>query len=175
MTMQTVVEAMQRVEAVLRRRPALGMQEDAPATASWCGATRTVVGHASGTRIETDMPTEIGGTGDCVTPGWLFRAGVASCAATSIAMAAAAEGIELDSLEVVASSSSDTRGMLGMPGDDGMPVNAGPSGLMLRVRIGARDVGKARLLAIVDDGCRRSPIPSAVQQAVPLTLRVEVD
>jgi hypothetical protein len=34
-----------------------------------------------------------------VTPGWLFRAGFASCAATCIAMGAAAQGIELASLE----------------------------------------------------------------------------
>jgi uncharacterized OsmC-like protein len=60
------------------------------------------------------MPSEVGGSGDQVTPGWLFRAGLASCAATRIAMAAAAEGIELATLEVRASSRSDTRGLLGM-------------------------------------------------------------
>ena len=73
----------------------MGMHDDAPATARWRGGTRVVTSHANGIEIPTDMPGELGGSGDRVTPGWLFRAGLASCAATRIAMGAAAEGIEL--------------------------------------------------------------------------------
>lgn len=101
--LQNLATALQRVEAVLRRRPEMGLQDDAPATARWESGLRFVASHANGTQLVTDMPAELGGSGDQVTPGWLFRAGLASCAATCIVLAAAAEGIALATLEVSAS------------------------------------------------------------------------
>jgi uncharacterized OsmC-like protein len=166
--------ALQHVEAVLRRTPEEGLHDDAPATARWQGGTRVVAHHANGTQVESDMPAELGGTGDRITPGWLFRAGLASCAATSIALAAATRGIALQVLEVKAASRSDTRGLLGMAGDDGQPVYAGPGELQLQVRIAAAGVPAERLRALVADGCRCSPIPNAVQHASPVALHVEV-
>ena len=73
------------------------------------------------------MPGELGGTGDRVTPGWLFRAGLASCATTSIVLTAAAEGIELATLEVWVGSRSDARGLLGMTDDAGSPCSPAPA------------------------------------------------
>jgi len=119
MTTEHIAAAMERVHMVLSRRPEMGLHEDAPATAAWHGNTRTVVGHANGTQVPTDMPTELGGSGDLVTPGWLFRAGIASCATTTIALTAAAQGIDLAALEVRVSSRSDTRGLLGMADERG--------------------------------------------------------
>ena len=174
MSTQEVAAALQRVEAVLQRRPEMGVHDDAPATARWERGTRVVASHANGTQMATDMPTELGGTGDKVTPGWLFRAGFASCAATSIALAAAAKGIELATLEVRASSRSDTRGLLGMADAAGAPVPAGPHDVQLHVRIAADGVEPARLRALVADGYRCSPIPSAVVSAVPVELRIDV-
>ncbi|MEJ7688909.1 MAG: hypothetical protein WKG52_19115, partial [Variovorax sp.] len=88
MTMQDIAAALQRVEAVLQRRPETGLHDDAPAAARWERGTRVVTHHASGAQMATDMPGELGGSGDQVTPGWLFRAGLASCAATSIVVSA---------------------------------------------------------------------------------------
>jgi len=122
----------------------------------------------------TDMPCELGGSGDRVTPGWLFRAGIASCAATSIAMSAAAEGIALGTLEVRVASRSDTRGVIGMTGSDGQEVYAGPRDMQLQVRIAAHGVLPERLRALVEAGVRRSPIPSATQNATPMALHIEV-
>ena len=173
--MARLAVAMERVETVLRRRPDRGLHDDAPAVASWEGATRTVVGHANGTQLPTDIGTELGGTGDLITPGWLFRAGLAACATTSIVLAAAARGIELDALEVKAESRTDTRGLLGMADEHGAPVPAGPSEVRLSVRIAAPGVAPERLRALVDDGCRCSPIPSAVRAATPLAVHVDVD
>jgi len=175
MTTQHIAAALQRVESVMRRRPELGVHDDAPATARWEQGTRVVALHANGTQVATDMPSELGGTGDKITPGWLFRAGLASCAATSIALAAAAQGIELTTLEVHAGSRSDVRGMLGMTEADGTPVGAGPSDVQLQVRIAATGVDAARLRALVDDAYRRSPIPNAVLTALPVELRIDVD
>jgi uncharacterized OsmC-like protein len=175
MTTRSIAAALQRVATVLRRRPEFGLHDDAPATARWEGDTRVVVSHPNGTRLSTDMPVELGGSGDQVTPGWLFRAGLASCLNTSVAMAAAAEGIELTMLEVRADSRSDTRALLGMPDSEGKPVCAGPRDLHLMVRISARGVAPQRLRALVDDSLRCSPVPAAVATAIPMTLTVEVD
>jgi uncharacterized OsmC-like protein len=170
-----IAAAWQRTTSVLRRRPEAGLHDDAPATARWSGGTRVVTEHANGTQVETDMPAAMGGSGDRVSPGWLLRAGMASCTATRIAMAAAAEGIELQALEVLASSRSDTRGLLGMADDGGEPVSAGPRDVTMSVRIAAPGVAPERLRELVEEGCRCSPIPNAVERATPLALRIAVD
>ena len=175
MTTREIAAAMQRVQAILQRRPNVGLQSEAPASARWEGGTRIVASHANGAQMATDMPDELGGSGNEVTPGWLFRAGFASCAATCIAMGAAAKGIELASLEVVASSRSDLRGFLGMTDADGAPVHAGPRDVELAVRIRAPGVEPERLRALVKESYRCSPISNAVASAVPVDLRIDID
>jgi uncharacterized OsmC-like protein len=175
MAKEDIAAALQRVKTVLQRRPEMGLHDDAPATARWERGTRVVSSHANGTRMSTDMPGELGGTGDQVTPGWLFRAGLASCAATRIAMGAAQEGIELTTLEVKASSRSDTRGLLGMPDSSGAQVFAGPSDVELHVRIAANGVAPQRLRDLVEQSQRCSPIPNAVESVVLVALRIEVE
>jgi uncharacterized OsmC-like protein len=175
MTTNDIAAALRRVETVLRRRPEMGLHDDAPATARWEQGTRVVASHANGSQMATDMPSELGGTGDKVTPGWLFRAGVASCAATSIAMTAAAEGVALSSLEVRASSRSDTRGLLGMADADGTTVCAGPRDVQLHIRIAAHGIEPERLRLLVEKAYRCSPIPTGVVNAVPVDLRIDVE
>jgi organic hydroperoxide reductase OsmC/OhrA len=175
MAAKDIAAAVQRVESVLKRRPAAGIHDDAPATARWQTGMRIMASHANGTQMLTDMPTELGGSGDQVTPGWLFRAGLASCCATRIAMGAAAAGIELAMLEVVASSRSDIRGLFGMADVSGEPVGAGPREVQLVVRISALGVSAERLHTLVEDCNRCSPISAAVRDAVPLALQIEVD
>ncbi|MEW9624904.1 OsmC family protein [Rhodanobacter geophilus] len=174
MTMQDIASAMQRMEQALRRRPGMGLHDDAPAVARWDGGTRVVSSHANGTRVSTDMPIELGGGGDGVTPGWLFRAGVAACLTTRIAMGAAAAGIELGALEVRAGSRSDLRGLLDLPDAEGMPVFAGPCEVQLHVRIAAAGVAP-RLRALVEDSHRCSPIPNALEHAVAVDLHIDTD
>jgi uncharacterized OsmC-like protein len=173
MGMPEIAAALERVRNVLRRRPETGLHDDSVSVARWQGGLRIVASHANGTSIETDMPGEFGGSGDRVTPGWLFRSGVGACAATTIVTSAAAQGIELDTLEVSVRSRSDSRGMLGIAGAGGQPVSAAPQDLTLHVRIAAAGVAPDRLRALVAEGCRCSPIPSAVQQALPLAIEVE--
>jgi uncharacterized OsmC-like protein len=175
MATHEIAASLRRVESVLRRRPKTGLGEDAPATARWEDGMRVVSSHENGARVLTDLPAALGGSGSGVTPGWLLRAGLASCAATRIAMAAAAEGIDLQALELVASSRSDTRGLLGMSDVDGEPVPAGPSDVQLLVRIRAPGVPQERLRALVENSHRCSPVSCAVQEAVPVGLRIEFD
>jgi uncharacterized OsmC-like protein len=169
-----VAQALRRVEAVLQRRPEAGEHDDAPAVARWQSGTRVVSSHANGTQIESDMPSEFGGGGAQVTPGWLLRAGFASCTATCIAMHAALEGIALDTLEVQASSRSDSRGVLGMAGADGALVPAGPHDVRLQVRIAARGVAAQRLRTLVERSYDCSPMGCAMREAVPVELLIDV-
>lgn len=173
MATQDIAAALQRVKSVLQRRPEAGLHDDAPATARWDGNLRVVASHANGRQVLTDMPGEFGGGGDQVTPGWLLRAGFASCTATCIAMGAAAEGIELDSLEVLARSRSDSRGLPGVADADAEPVSAGPRDMELTVRISARGVAPQRLRALVEHSYHCSPMARAVQDAVPVALHIE--
>jgi uncharacterized OsmC-like protein len=175
MTIEEIAAAVQRVESVLERRPAAGIHDDAPATAHWQTGLRVVACHANGTQMLTDMPAELGGSGDQVTPGWLFRAGLASCFATRIALGAAAAGIELTKLEVLASSRSDTRGLFGMADASGEPVSAGPRDVQLLVKIAAARVSAERLRTLVEDSNRCSPISAAVRDAVSVGLQIEVN
>jgi uncharacterized OsmC-like protein len=175
MTAEAIASAMRRFRAVLDRRPQAGMHTDEPAIACWSQGTRVVSRHANGMQVATDMPGELGGTGDQVTPGWLFRAALASCAATRIAMGAAADGIVLTRLEVSAGSTSDARGLLGMINGAGERVRPAPSEVSLAVRVCAADIPRERLQSLIEDSCRCSPVSDAVLNAVPVSLRIEID
>ena len=139
------------------------MHDDAPATARWQGGTpRRHVSHADGTQVPTDMPAELGGSGDQVTPGWLFRAGLASCAATSIVLAAAAEGIELDRARGARRAAARTRAACSAwttrPGSRWMPARADCTCTCGSTRPASRRSGCARWSR---SAVRCSPVPSA--------------
>lgn len=174
MALQNIAMAVKRVVTAFQRRPELGIHADAPAAARWDSATRVVVRHDDGMQVVTDMPVELGGTGDQVTPGWLFRAGVASCAATSILLAAASEGVELTALEVQARSRSDARGLLGMSEPNGEPVHAGPFDVELWVSVAANGSSPMALESLVTRCLRHSPVPSALTTATPFALHINV-
>ena len=174
MGMEQIAAAMERVASVLRRRPQAGVSEDSAATARWDGGLRTSVRSDAGHSVATDMPVEVGGEASAVTPGWLLRAGLASCAVTRIAMAAAADGITLETLEARATSRSDARGMLAIPESDGRPVPAGPLAMELHIRIGASGVPAERLHALVASTTACSPVTCAIEQPLPVSLHVDV-
>ena len=175
MTMERIAAAVHRVESILQRRPEAGLHTDAPAVARWEGGARVVSRHPNGASVATDLPSELGGMGDEVTPGWLWRAALSSCLATRIVMAAAVEGIDLSSVEVLASSRSDLRGLLGgMKAVSGAALSAAPSDVQLHVRIGAPAVSHERLQALVAHSQACSPVPIAASQALPIEVRVEV-
>ena len=175
MAAQDIAAALERVEAVFERRPESALHDDPPGTVRWEGGLRAVASHANGKQVCTDMPAELGGTGDQVSPGWLLRAGVAACATTSIAMVAAREGITLASLEVQAGSRSDSRGMLGMADAEGEPVFPGPLGMDIQVRISAPGVSAERLRALVERGHGSAPMSAALRSAIPMTLAIDID
>jgi uncharacterized OsmC-like protein len=175
MSSGNIAQAMQRVREVLARRPQAGVHADEPAIARWDTGMRVVARHANGTQITTDMPVELGGAQNQVSPGWLLRAALASCLATRIAMEAAAAGISLSRLEVLARSTSDARGLLGMEGDDGEPITPAPEQVQLEVRAGAPDVARERLQAMIEHSFHCSPVSAAVARAVPVGLHIDIE
>lgn len=174
MTMQVIASAVQRVESAFQRRPEAGVHDDAPAIARWDSGTRVVTSHTDGIQVLTDMPKELGGSGDQVTPGWLFRAGLAACAATSITLAAATKGVALDALKVHVGSRSDAKGLLGMLQPTGEPVFAGPFDVELRVQIAASNTTPEDLRGMVESCLRHSPIPCTLTHAIPYALHIDI-
>ncbi|MGH8936386.1 MAG: OsmC family protein [Acidimicrobiia bacterium] len=114
------------------------------------------------------MPSGVGGRGKEPSPGWLFRAAIASCVASTIGMEAAREGVALTSLEVEVDSESDDRGILGM--DPSVP--AGPLSTRVRVQAAA-DVEPQQLAEILDRGAQRCPVCDATKRAVDVSLEIE--
>ena len=100
---------------------------------------------------------------------------MASCAATSIVFAAAADGVVLTALEVEVGSRTDARGLLGMLDEKGARVPAQPQALRLQIRVAAKGTTTEALRALVTGAIQRSPIPCAVANAVPLIVDVSVD
>lgn len=172
MSLERVAEAMKRFTVVLCKRPSIAVQDDAPATASWQGGLRVTASHPAGPQVTTDMPPELGGAGGAASPGWLVRAGAASCAVTRIVMSAAAQGIALERVEATMGSRSDARGLLGLPDEAGAEVSPGPSDLRLQVHVVAPGVPRDILEALVAQSCRQSPVNAALETALPV--RVEL-
>ena len=165
--------ALRRAQAVYGQRPGAAVHADSAAVARWEGGLRVVTSHPSGRSVTSDMPTEFGGSGEQITPGWYARAGTAACAATCIAIAAQLRGIALTSLEVTVESRSDARGVLGMLAADGTAVEAGATDYRLRVAL-AGEAAEADLQALALDGCRCSPIGRSMARANNLELQIEI-
>ena len=121
-----------------------------------------------GWSVVTDMPAAVGGGGTAPTPGWLIRAALASCAATTIAMRAAELEIQLTRLEVTAESETDMRGLLGV----GTGVKPGPATARLRVRLAAEAGDEQRLEELVEWADSHSPVGDCVRRAVPVELEI---
>ncbi|HUJ52886.1 MAG TPA: OsmC family protein [Steroidobacteraceae bacterium] len=175
MTTATIASAVQRVRSVFARRPDAALHADEPAIARWEQGLRVVSRHANGARITTDLPRELGGQGEEVTPGWLLRAALASCLATRIALEAAVREIVITSLEVAASSESDARGLFGMSGDAGERIPPGPRALQLRVRVAAPNVAAETLRTMIEESRRCSPVQFALERSVPVSVQIDID
>lgn len=142
-------------------QPEKAMAKHVPATARIENGLKCLVEGTRGELIETDMPNAMGGNGSAPNPGWVFRASLASCCATVIAMQAAQQGIELTTLEVTVESDGDLRGILGL--DD--TITAGMSSLKTNVRIGADNATPEQLREIVEWGSAHAPVGCTVQNA----------
>jgi len=171
MSSQQIQEAVKGVIQYYTENPHKAVSEDRPATARVEDGLRCrAIGGVDGAELVSDMPKGIGGGATAPTPGWLFRAALANCDATMVAMRAAELGITLTTLEVIVSSTSDDRGLLQM--DDLIP--AGPLNVRVHVKLGGDGVSKEQLHELVAWTERHSPIGDSISRALPLKVSVEV-
>ncbi len=143
---------------------------DSIAMATLGDALRVEIVGPDGEALTTDMPQSIGGHGEQPSPGWLFRAAIASCNASLIGMHAARAGIEVDSLTVEVDSASNDLGILGIDPH----VHAGPEQVSVRVTIEAADADAETLRELVEDAVAHCPVHDAVGRAVPMSVDVTV-
>jgi uncharacterized OsmC-like protein len=168
---EAIRRSIQNATTYLTEHPVEARYTDSVATATLGRDLRINVEGPSGERVATDMPASVGGAGSAPSPGWLFRAALASCEATLIAMRAAVEGIPLTRLEVVVDSESDDRGILGI--DEAVP--AGPLRIRVRVRVSAERVSETALRELAAWGHRHCPVADAASRAIETPFEVQID
>jgi len=144
--------------------------EDKPARALLESGLRIRIEGPGSWTVTTDMAPALGGDGSAPSPGWLRRAAQAACEATMIAIRAAQQGIQLDSLEVTVGSVSDDRGMLGTP----KGLHAGPSESWAHVIVSAKGTPDEKLRELVEWAEEHSPVTDSLRRAVPHRLKTEV-
>ena len=151
-----------------------GPQPDSTATATIQSDSPLVCKIESSTEgmapIYTDMPKGIGGTGQYNTPGWHFRAALASCDATLLAIRAARVGIQLDSISVQVDSISDGRGMLL---DDFPHISPGSAGMKLVFKVASKTATKEQIEELVKWVEEHSPVGTDVMTAVNVKTELE--
>ena len=104
MTSERIRSSIEAAMKYLIEHPEQARYSDSPATATLVEGLLVRVDGPSGETLDTDMPQSVGGGGTGPSPGWIFRAALASCEATLIAMRAAVQGVELKLLEVIVDS-----------------------------------------------------------------------
>ncbi len=166
--MSEIRESISSAVHYLSEHPDEARYTDASARAKLGEGLRTEVEGPAGERISTDMPKGVGGRAEEPSPGWLFRAAIASCVATTVGMEAARDGSVLSSLEVEVDSVSDDRGILGM--DESAPV--GPLSIGIRIRARSDGVEESRLRRVVELGVQRCPVIDATKRAVEVSLEI---
>jgi uncharacterized OsmC-like protein len=161
--------SLERAQRLFLEKPAAAKKPNAMATAVWRDGLSCEIAGPAGEKAVTDMPEPMGGSGSAPNPGWLLRAGMASCAATAIAMRAALSGIELRLLEVTVQSESDARGLVGIPD---VPTTLG--GMRMSIRIGADGVDAATLGELAAWGEMHSPVSCTLRERPPVAVEVVV-
>lgn len=163
-------ESIDGVVEYLEANPEAGRVTDSAAVATVEDGLRVSTEGPSGYVVVTDMPEAVGGDATGESPGWLFRAGLASCDATLLRMRAAQQGIDLTTLEVTVDSESDDRGMLGV----GDAVPAGPLRVRTHVRLDAEGIDADRLRDLVSWVDEHSPVADLVRREVRSDLDIDI-
>jgi uncharacterized OsmC-like protein len=161
---------LENLTASLKANPEKAGAKYAPATATLTDGLKCSVIGPSGEAIVTDMPKGMGGEATAPNPGWYFRASVAACCSTAIAMNAARRGINLTALEVTIEAEGDNRGILGMDEN----VSAGHAALRTNVKIASDNATAEQLEDLVRFSEAHSPVGCTVRDAPPNSLKIDV-
>jgi uncharacterized OsmC-like protein len=166
--MSSIGEAIRNATEYLRDHPEEARYTDSAAVATLDEGLRVTVSAPDGRKTTTDMSRAVGGTDTAPSPGWLFRAALAACDTTLIAMRAAMLGVELDEVEVSIDSESNDYGILGI--DDSTP--AGPLSVRTTVRVRAKGADASAMRELVEWAVAHCPVCDATKRAVPMTLDI---
>ncbi|MFN8161966.1 MAG: OsmC family protein [Solirubrobacterales bacterium] len=159
--------AIEKASGYLAENPDAATGTDAVATAVLEAGLRFRVDGPSGA-VTTDMSESVGGGASAPTPGWLMRAALAACDATTVAMEAARDGVELSDLSVSVESDSDFRGVLGVDGGS----HPGPLQVRTRIELAAPDATEKQLREIVQRAEERSPVRDALARELSMTTEI---
>jgi uncharacterized OsmC-like protein len=165
--MESIREAIEAASGQLKEHPEAAVGTDAAATAVREDGLRFRVDGPNG-EVVTDMSESVGGGASAPTPGWLMRAALAACDATTVAMEAARDGIELTDLKVSVESETDFRGVLGVEGS----AHAGPLTVRVRIELAAPDASEDQLREIVKRAEAHSPVRDAIAREVTMSTEI---
>lgn len=168
--MTSIADALAKATSYLKEHPDEARSTDSAAVAKLERGLIVTVTDPKGRTLTTDMVTGVGGTDTAPSPGWLFRAALAACDTTLVAMRAATLGVELESVEVTIDSVSDDQGILGI--DESVP--AGPLSIRTNVKAKAKGVSASELRDLVEWAVAHCPVCDAAKRAVPTTVEIEV-
>jgi uncharacterized OsmC-like protein len=170
MDAEGIRRSIEAAAAYLTEHPEEAAYSDSVAVARVEQGLRVRVEGPNGESVVTDMPSSVGGDGSAPSAGWLFRASVAACVATLVAMRAAHRAVEVGDVEVTVDSESDDRGILGLDQD----VPAGPRSMRIAVRAATAHGAEARQVeGAVRWAVAHCPVSEAVGRAVPVRLEIE--
>ena len=165
-----IASTLDNLAATLKTNPEKARAKYASATATLTDGLKCNVTGPHGETIATDMTPAMGGEASAPNPGWYFRASIAACCSTAIAMNAARRGINLTALEVTVDADGDNRGILGV--DES--VSAGHAALRTNVKISADNATPEQLQDLVRFSEAHSPVGCTVRDAPPNALRIDV-
>jgi uncharacterized OsmC-like protein len=165
--MEAIRNAIETASGKLAEHPEMAVGTDAAATAVREEGLRFRVDGPNGA-ITTDMSESVGGAASAPTPGWLMRAALAACDATTVAMEAARDGIELNELSVSVESETDFRGVLGVNGGP----NPGPLAIRVRIELTAPEATEDQLREIVKRAEAHSPVRDALEREMSMTTEI---
>ena len=165
-----IASTLDNLAATLKANPEKARAKFASATATLTDGLKCNVTGPHGETIATDMTKAMGGEASAPNPGWYFRASIAACCSTAIAMNAARRGINLTALEVTVEADGDNRGILGMD----QSVSAGHAALRTNVKIAADNATPEQLQDLVRFSEAHSPVGCTVRDAPPNALRIDV-
>ncbi|HZA27481.1 MAG TPA: OsmC family protein [Actinomycetota bacterium] len=167
---QRIGTAIAEAVEYLTEHPEEAEYTDSVAVASLEGGLRVTVRDPAGRTVETDMSKGVGGNDTAPSAGWLFRAALAACDTTLIAMRAAMLGVELTEVQVTIDSESNDRGILGI--DESVP--AGPLSVRTRVRVAAKDADEQSVRDLVEWAIAHCPVCDVAKRAVPISVDIDV-
>lgn len=160
--------AIEGASAWLAEHPDEARYTDSIARARIESGLRVVVEGPAGERLETDMPSAVGGTGSAPSPGWFLRAAVGACVTSLAAMRAAQLGWVGFTCQVEVDSESDDRGILGLDAS----VPGGPLSMRIGFQLAAEGIGLDQLEELGVWAVEHCPVSNAVRRAIPVHIEV---